>query len=71
MRIIGKGNVTCPVELCRGNCKPLPEGAEVIRADGMVVCDTCGQVYHKHERFYYPSGMGHCVRACDGMYLHL
>ena len=61
----------CPVEFCRlGNCLPLPEGADVNRASGEVLCE-CGRKLREHRHFYYPSGLGHCVQDCQGRFWHL
>lgn len=60
----------CPVEFCRKDCKPLPDGVEVFRIGTWAICETCGKAYCQHEEYYYPTGMGHAVRLCDGTYGH-
>ncbi len=49
----------------------LPDGSEVNRASGHAVCPACGKRFMDHEKFTYPSGMGHVVRDCEGKYWHL
>lgn len=61
----------CLVEFCRRDCLVLPEGVEVIRASGAVVCEKCGKKLQEHRKFSYPTGMRHCVRGCDGRFYHL
>lgn len=61
----------CRVQFCRLGCKPLSDHAEVIRASGEARCQICGVENRFHEKFYYPNGMGHVVKACDGRFLHL
>jgi hypothetical protein len=61
----------CIVDFCRRNCKPLPESAEVNRASGKAACPVCCAWLMDHEQFYYPTGMGHAVRDCEGRYWHL
>lgn len=49
----------------------LPPDVEVFRASGDCICQVCNLTYYDHPRYAYESGLGECVRACDGRYLHL
>lgn len=66
----------CLVPFCRKNCPTLSRVAEVLRASGDTLCETCGKPFHYHPTFAYPSSsslgsMGHAYRTCDGRYWHL
>jgi len=61
----------CIVQFCRKECPSLPDDAEVLRADGQCLCDICRKPLREHQMYSYPSGMGHAVRACRGVYYHL
>lgn len=49
----------------------LPEGVEVTRASGMVICDTCQKELYAHPQYRYPTDTNSAVRGCDGRYYHL
>lgn len=61
----------CLVRFCRKECPPLPLDAEVFRASGHALCDLCRKPFYEHPTYYYPTGMGHVVRACRGVFYHL
>ncbi len=62
--------MTCIVPFCRKECEIVPEGADINRASGKVLC-KCGHPLYAHTEVAYPSGMGHCVVDCSGEYWHL
>ena len=61
----------CIVIFCRKGCATLPEGSEVFRASGEIECDQCGKKLREHIKYAYPTGLGHCVKGCDGRFYHL
>ena len=69
--VVGHGPEMPLYWIDRNDRQLLPEGAEVFRASGDCLCEVCGKPYREHEKYAYPSGMGHCVRDCQGHYLHL
>lgn len=69
MRRAKKG--TCIVEFCRMDCETIPDNVEVIRASHLYICPACQAALHMHPAYAYPSGMGHCVKGCDGRFYHL
>ena len=71
MQVYAVDGLSCPVMFCRKQCAILPKDAVVIRASGMMVCTICERLFYDHEMFWYPSGMGHAHRLCDGTFVHL
>ena len=59
------------MEFCRRKCPVLPDGEEVFRGSREAICEICGEQLGEHQKFAYPSGLGHCVRVCDGRFYHL
>ena len=51
----------------------LPDSAEVLRASGDYVCETCGRKLHRHKRYRYTmdDDSNTAVLGCDGVYYHL
>jgi len=60
----------CIVQFCRRDCQVVPEGTDINRASWRVLC-VCGSNLGQHTMFSYPTGMGHCVRDCEGNFWHL
>ena len=65
-----KGLVSCVVDGCRMECRTIPENVEALRGNGECLC-FCGEKLKAHEAVAYPTGMGHCVCDCEGVYWHL
>jgi len=61
----------CPVPFCRKECPILPEGIEVLRGSGHAYCEICHKELKNHKEYAYSTGMGHCIKACDGKFYHL
>lgn len=61
----------CRVQFCRKQCPPLPADVPVSRGSWNTYCEKCGCLYYNHPSYYYPSGIGHVHRICDGRFVHL
>ncbi len=57
------------------NCPDLPEGVEVIRANGLLKCHHCYKLLYDHPKYRYKWGTGledaTAVKGCDGRFYHL